>query len=176
MSDPDAHRAPSVARSRLFVALVVLLGLAGVEMGARIVEAVQKQLVPPAHGETAFAVLANPAPAFERVDEGDGAFYARTKAHWLPRRERFAASKPDGGLRIFALGGSAALGWPHSDAGSYAHDLARLEEALRGVPLAPEPVEHALRTYHVSLGAGAEVDPSAWIETILDLQPRKSDT
>lgn len=129
MSDSDAQR-PSAARSRLFVAILIVLGLAGVELGARIVEAVQSRLAPSADGETAFAVLANPVAAFERVDDDEGAFYRRTKAHWLPRRERFAASKPERGLRIFALGGSAALGWPHSDAVSYAGLLERKLQAL----------------------------------------------
>jgi hypothetical protein len=130
MSDPDASRGPSPARRRLFVALLAVAGLAGVEVGARIVEAVQQRLTPRVQGETAFAVLENPVPAFEAGIGEDAGFYRRTKAHWLPRRERFALRKPPGGLRVFALGGSAALGWPHSDAGSYAHILERKLGAL----------------------------------------------
>jgi lysophospholipase L1-like esterase len=123
-------RAPSPARRRLFVAVVALLALAGVELGARIVEALQQRLESSAGGETAYAVLANPVPAFERRMEGGEAVYRRTRAHWLPPRQGFAASKPPGGLRVFSLGGSAALGWPHSDAGSYARLLARKLQAL----------------------------------------------
>jgi tetratricopeptide (TPR) repeat protein len=123
-------RGLSPSRRRLFAACVVLLGLAGVEVGARVVEALQQRLAPRDQGETAFAVLANPVPAFERRIEDGRAVYRRTRAHWLPPRQGFAAEKPAGGLRIFSLGGSAALGWPHSDAGSYARLLARKLETL----------------------------------------------
>jgi len=121
---------PPAARRRLFVALVLLLGLGGIELGARIVEGLQQRLSPPDDGETAFAVLAHPVPAFERGIEDGQAVYRRTRAHWLPPRQRFAVSKPEGGLRIFSLGGSAAMGWPHSDAGSYARILERKLRAL----------------------------------------------
>ena len=60
---------PSRARKRLFALLVALLAVAGVEVGARVVELAQQRLAPRDQGETAFAVLANPVPAFERVTE-----------------------------------------------------------------------------------------------------------
>jgi tetratricopeptide (TPR) repeat protein len=129
-SSAEVNGGPSRGRRRLFTLLVALLGLAGVEFGARVVELVQQRIAPPDQGETAFAVLANPVRAFERVVEGGRAEYRRTKAHWLPRRERFAAEKPEKGLRIFSLGGSAAMGWPHSDATSYAGIL---EQKLRAL-------------------------------------------
>ncbi len=96
------------------VALAALLTLVGIELSARVVELARDTLLPAKTGETAFAVLANTAPAFERAREGGQEIYKRTKQHWLPPRETFLAEKPPGGLRIFSLGGSAALGWPVS--------------------------------------------------------------
>lgn len=106
--------------------LAALVTLIGIELGARLLEVVRDVLLPPENGETAFAVLVDPAPAFER----DGAVYRRTRAHWIPPRETFLAKKPEGGIRIFSLGGSAALGWPHGSEGSYAHMLKRKLELL----------------------------------------------
>jgi hypothetical protein len=94
LSGDGAGGGPSRARKRLFALLVALLAVAGVEVGARIVELAQQRLAPRDQGETAFAVLANPVPAFERVTENGRDEYRRTKAHWLPRLERFAAEKP----------------------------------------------------------------------------------
>lgn len=130
MSGGAADGAPSRARRRLFLVVTALLGLVGVEIGARLVEAIQQRLRPTPDGETAFAVIANPKPAFERSVEDGEEVYRRTRAHWLPPRQHFAASKPADGLRIFSLGGSAAMGWPHSDPGSYAR---LLEHKLRAL-------------------------------------------
>jgi len=116
---------PFAARRVGLYALVAVVTLLGVEVGARVVELARDALLPPKTGETAFAVLANPAPAFERGSrDGSGReLYRRTKQHWLPPRETFLAEKPPGGVRIFSLGGSAALGWPHGADGGYARML-----------------------------------------------------
>lgn len=105
--------------------LVVLVTIIGIELGARVVEWTRDALVPPPTGETAFAVLANPAPAFERASVDGREVFRRSKAHWIPPRQSFLAEKPADGIRVFSLGGSAALGWPHGDGGSYARMLER---------------------------------------------------
>ncbi len=163
LSGDGAGGGPSRARKRLFALLVALLAVAGVEVGARIVELAQQRLAPRDQGETAFAVLANPVPAFERVTENGRDEYRRTKAHWLPRRERFAAEKPEGGLRIFALGGSAAQGWPHSVASSYAGIL---EQKLRALhPDRPIEVVNAAGNTYASFRVKVVLDE------ILDYEP-----
>lgn len=106
-------------------ALLALATLAGIELGARAIERVREVVLPAPNGETAFAVLAHPVPAFERGEEDGREVYRRTRDHWIPPRQTFLADKPEGGIRVFSLGGSAALGWPHGDAGSYARLLER---------------------------------------------------
>jgi tetratricopeptide (TPR) repeat protein len=59
-----------------------------------------------------------------------GQRYIRTEDHWIPGDQSFVASKPDNGFRVFCLGGSAALGWPHHPRASYP---ALLETMLRAV-------------------------------------------
>ncbi|MGH0029209.1 MAG: tetratricopeptide repeat protein [Myxococcota bacterium] len=107
--------------------MVLLVTIVGIELGARAVELARGVLLPPPAAETAFAVLRNPVPAFERArpDGGGPDVYRRTRAHWIPYRQSFLADKPADGLRVFSLGGSAALGWPHGDEGSYARMLER---------------------------------------------------
>ena len=75
-----------VGERRLRLALLTaLVTVVGIEVGARIVEAVRDAFVPAASGETAFAVLANPAPAFERATVDGRELYRRTKAHSIGR-------------------------------------------------------------------------------------------
>ncbi|MEM6841594.1 MAG: hypothetical protein AAF632_05175 [Bacteroidota bacterium] len=58
-------------------------------------------------------------------------YYARTQYHpYILSGLRFRAEKPPNTFRVFCLGGSAALGWPHPPAQSYPAFLAKKLQLL----------------------------------------------
>lgn len=119
LSSPRAWR-PIVARL-LAVCGSVLVTLLALEIGLRLFGATPR-------GESAFATYTNDARVFQLVEENGTDLYVRTADHWIPGGQRFRAEKDPRAIRIFGVGGSAAMGWPHPPGQSY---LGLLDAKLR---------------------------------------------
>ena len=96
----------------LFLLLTLLLMAITIEVGARIIEcAYQRWQQAHLYQEDAFIASKNLVKVFELAP--GGRVYQRSKYHWIMSPQQFQANKSADTLRIFCLGGSAALGWPH---------------------------------------------------------------
>ena len=103
----------------------VLFTLALLELGARGIEGYRSR-----EDRNPYAAFTNRARVFERAELAGRGMYRRTSAHWIPGPQQFAATRDVDSLRIFSLGGSAAMGWPHPPDQSYAGLLRRKMRAL----------------------------------------------
>ncbi|MBK9517519.1 MAG: hypothetical protein IPO09_09230 [Anaeromyxobacter sp.] len=105
---------PATERSRsrpAFWALTLLLLAAGVELGCRLIERVENAA---ARRRNPHVEAINPVPAFEVVELDGRRMVRRTGFHPLMVNPRpFPLERPEGGLRVFVLGASAAAGWPY---------------------------------------------------------------
>ncbi len=82
-------------------------------------------------GPRPFIELRNVRPLFEVQHTGGAARYVRTAHHAFVSRDlQFPVEKTDTTFRVFCLGGSAAMGWPHQLSQSYPAFLQRQLEAL----------------------------------------------
>lgn len=108
MAEPEA---PPLSRGKTAVfgvvtLLVPLLVFGLIEVGFRLSSA----------GEPASDPYINISPfsMFTRLELNDEAYYRITHRYgYANRKTTFPIRKPDDGLRIIALGGSACAGWPH---------------------------------------------------------------
>jgi len=130
MAADRVRRTLGLRRRLLFCLAAGLLSLALLELSSRALEAIVAALedeAPPG----GFARAANVVPVFARDGSGAGARYVRTEHHWwIPYGQSFAAVKSPRTFRVFCLGGSAAMGWPHHMKASFP---ALLEIKLRQV-------------------------------------------
>lgn len=96
----------------VFWLLTFLIVVVGIELGARILERIENIV---ARHKNPFVESVNPVPAFKIVDYFGTKYVARSGFHPLmnPELAPFPLKRPEGGLRIFVLGGSAAAGWPY---------------------------------------------------------------
>ncbi|MEI6826541.1 MAG: tetratricopeptide repeat protein [Desulfuromonadales bacterium] len=99
-------------RTWFFWFLTFLIVVGGIELGAWIIERVENTV---ARHKNPFVESINPVPAFKIVDGGGIKVVVRSGFHPLmnPELRPFPLERPQGGLRIFVLGGSAAAGWPY---------------------------------------------------------------
>jgi len=116
----------------LFVVGAVVVALLLLEGGSRVLEpaldlVLDRRLTPRA----GFAAAAELAPLF-RLDTVDGEpRFVRSEHQWTPGGESFQAEKSPNTFRVFCLGGSAAMGWPHHPRTSYPALLQlKLQEVL----------------------------------------------
>lgn len=130
MSSP-LPRVHSHFRRALFAAITILLCLSVIEVAARALEALDGRLGGP---ESQFITPDNVVPAFQLVRKRNGhQVYVRTRYHWIPMEGTFRARKEPGTYRVFCLGGSAAMGWPHEAGDAYPALLRRkLRKLLPG--------------------------------------------
>ena len=103
---------PTDRRRLIFWTLTLLIVVAGIELGARLVELVDNAV---ARHKNPYVESVNPVPAFKLVDGGGTKVVVRSGFHPLmnPELRPFPLVRPRGGLRVFVLGGSAAAGWPY---------------------------------------------------------------
>ncbi len=108
---PMTHT-PTDRRRPFFWFLTFLIVVAGIELGARIIERVENAV---ARHKNPFVESVNPVPAFKIADLNGTKYVVRSGFHPLmnPELRPFPLERPEGGLRIFVLGGSAAAGWPY---------------------------------------------------------------
>lgn len=102
---------PQAVRGRpAFWLLAALLVLAGIELGCRLIERVENAA---ARRKNPYVEAINPVPAFEVVELEGRQMVRRTGFHPLMVQPKpFPLERPEGGLRVFVLGASAAAGWP----------------------------------------------------------------
>lgn len=113
MKLPPRSRSPwSIRRSLVFWSLAFLVVAGGVELGARVIERVENSA---ARRKNPHVEATNPVPAFEVVELGGQRMVRRTGFQPLMvfQQKPFPLERPQGGLRAFVLGGSAAAGWPY---------------------------------------------------------------
>ena len=107
----------------LFITFTVFLALLTLELGLRVVESVrdyyfsrQDEL----RHYSPFVVYTNPQKVFEVQTIQGTDYYIRTAYHpFIAHNIRFPVHKDARTLRVFCLGGSAAMGWPHDLTMSY---------------------------------------------------------
>lgn len=100
-----------IRRAATYWSLTALLVVGGVELGARLIERVENSV---ARRRNPYVEPVNPVPAFEVVEQGGRKWVRRTGFHPLMNQPApFPLERPEGGLRVFVLGGSAAAGWPY---------------------------------------------------------------
>lgn len=119
----------NTARRRVvFWSLTILLVIFAIEAGSRIIELLENSV---ARRKNPFVESVNPVPAFKIVDYNGAKTVVRSGYHPLMNTalRPFSLVKPQGGLRIFVLGGSAAAGWPYADGDTNISAL--LERKLR---------------------------------------------
>ncbi|MBF0327633.1 MAG: hypothetical protein HQL10_00575 [Nitrospirae bacterium] len=111
------ERSPMVFKSMdrrhlVFWFLMFLIVIAGIELGALLIERVENSV---ARSKNPFVESVNPASAFKIVDIGGTKMVVRSEFHPLMNTamQPFPLKRPEGGLRVFVLGGSAAAGWPY---------------------------------------------------------------
>ena len=112
-------------RRWLLAAGTGLIALLGIELGARAVELSHALIA--GQQSNSFVRWVNRVRVFR--ESADGRFYERTPHHWIRRGVRFPVKKEAGTFRVFCLGGSAAMGWPHPAAFGYPALLRRKLEA-----------------------------------------------
>jgi tetratricopeptide (TPR) repeat protein len=103
---------PPTTRSRpAFWALALLLVAAGIELGCRVIERIENAA---ARRKNPYVEAVNPVPAFEVVELDGRSMVRRSGFHPLMvPQPPFPLQRPEGGLRVFVLGASAAAGWPY---------------------------------------------------------------
>ncbi|MGD1894878.1 MAG: hypothetical protein ACFB15_30315 [Cyclobacteriaceae bacterium] len=124
------HQPLSRSKKIIFTLLTALLVLGVLELGARVTEAVVQRL---GSGRKAspFVSYQNMRDVFTVSNLGGIDYYVRTDYHpYILSGLRFRAVKPPNTFRVFCLGGSAALGWPHPPAQSYPAFLAKKLQLL----------------------------------------------
>jgi tetratricopeptide (TPR) repeat protein len=102
-----------MSRSRpAFWLLALLLVAGGLELGCRLIERVENAA---ARRKNPYVEAVNPVPAFEIVEIDGRKMVQRSGFHPLmvPQPKPFPLERPEGGLRVFVLGASAAAGWPY---------------------------------------------------------------
>lgn len=121
---------PAQTRSRrwLFAAATALVALAGIEFGARALEW-GRRLVTGAPANP-YVAWTNPAPVFHVLPQDGVDVYQRTHDHWILWADLFPVEKDPRAFRVFCLGGSAAMGWPHWADHAYPALLERKLEQL----------------------------------------------
>jgi tetratricopeptide (TPR) repeat protein len=116
-----------VIRNLLLSAVTLGLVLGVLEAGFRALEWVRESRVAV---ENPYIRAVNVHPAFEPAVVDAEEFYVRTPHQLLPRWPHFTAHKDANTFRIFCLGGSAAMGWPHPGEWAYPALLQRKLERL----------------------------------------------
>lgn len=121
---------PAVGGRPAFWVLAFLLVAGGVELGSRLIERLENAV---ARHRNPHVEAVNPVPAFEVVELGGTRMVRRTGFHPLMGGDSrpFPLERPEGGLRVFVLGGSAAAGWPFH--ASETNLSALLERKLRAL-------------------------------------------
>jgi tetratricopeptide (TPR) repeat protein len=120
---------PGRSRKWILGFATACLSLLACEGGVRLMEALLwkgpgNQIE--ASGTTPFVELQNVRPLFEVQHTGGAARYVRTAHHaFVSRNLQFPVEKTDTTFRVFCLGGSAAMGWPHDLSQSYPAFLQR---------------------------------------------------
>ena len=113
--------ASSLSKSKqiLFSLLTLGLVLTLAEGGTRFIQAIVTRL---AIGQPSSPYVAyqNVQNVFTTSSSSGTDYFVRTQYHpYVLSSSRFRVEKPPGTFRVFCLGGSAALGWPHLPAQSY---------------------------------------------------------
>jgi hypothetical protein len=133
-------------RSRpVFWLLAFALVAGGIELGCRLIERVENAA---ARRKNPYVEAVNPVPAFEVVEQDGQKVVRRTGFHPLMVQPKpFPLARPEGGLRVFVLGGSAAAGWPFQlvDTNLSALLQRKLEALQPGRPI--EVINMAAGTY-----------------------------
>lgn len=104
----------------LFVSVTGLVSLLLLEAGIRVLEAggawLHRRSSP---AENRFISAKDPAPVFERTIVDGRDLYVRTHYHWILGHQSFQAVKSKDTYRVFCIGSSASMGWPHPPQYSY---------------------------------------------------------
>ncbi len=106
MNKNTRHRRP------VFWFFAFLIIAAGIEAGSWVLERVENLV---ARNRNPYVEAVNKVPAFEVVDSNGRKMVQRSRyqmAMTVPAP--FPLVRPEGGLRVFFLGGSAAAGWPYN--------------------------------------------------------------
>jgi hypothetical protein len=112
------NREPSTSKKSVFIFIMVILGLLAVELGVRGIEVGVGYFFSP--GDSPFVGYENVQNVFEISRSNGMAFHVRTPYHpHIQSGLRFPVQKRPNTLRVFCLGGSAAMGWPHPLSMSY---------------------------------------------------------
>jgi tetratricopeptide (TPR) repeat protein len=127
---------------RLMALSLPIVAFLVLEMGARLVGGP----VPDRH------INITPFSVFERVTIDGVESYRITHKNQFPKREAaYSIDKPEGGIRIICVGGSACAGWPHPAAETFDRYLQReLEKAYPGRPVEViNAAAHGFASYRV---------------------------
>lgn len=126
----------SKSRSAIFMVITFIIGILILELGVRMVEMTRDFLFAqyrPDESSSPFVDYKNVRKVFEIKNIRGTDYYIRTQYHpFIAHDTRFPVHKDANTLRIFCVGGSAAMGWPHDLSLSYP---AFLEKKLKlGLP------------------------------------------
>ena len=128
------RRKPAGSRKWILGLLTACLSLLLLEGGVRLLEALflsTRSEEAYASGKSPFIDYRNVRPLFELRQLQEEPSYVRTAYHpFVSRDLHFPARKTSNTLRIFCLGGSAAMGWPHDLSLSYPAFLQQKLEKL----------------------------------------------
>lgn len=114
-----------MSRRGYFAFATLAISLALIELGGRLIEWVASHADGPHESSNPYISLRNREPVFETAVVEGRKIYQRTPHHWIHPDQEFTARKSPDTIRIFALGGSAAQGWPHPPDWSYPAILRR---------------------------------------------------
>ena len=124
---------PSTSKKVIFMVITFVLGVFVLELGVRMMEIVRDRFFTQENGfgHSPFVDYKNVRKVFEVKNSNGVDYYTRTQYHpFIARSVRFPVEKDAGTLRIFCLGGSAAMGWPHDLSLSYPAFLQKKLELL----------------------------------------------
>ncbi len=110
-------REASTSKKTVFIFITVMLGLLVVELGVRAIEAGTNYFF---SQKSPYVAYENVRKVFETRNTNGITYYVRTAYHpHIQSNLRFPVKKASRTLRVFCLGGSAAMGWPHRMDESY---------------------------------------------------------
>jgi len=106
------NREPSTSKKAVFIFITVILGLLVIELGVRGIEAGAGYFF--THNNSPYVEYENVRKVFETRSINGIAYHIRTSYHpHIQSGLRFPVEKSLHTFRVFCLGGSAAMGWPH---------------------------------------------------------------
>lgn len=102
----------STSKKAVFIFITVILGLLVIELGVRGIEAGAGYFF--THNNSPYVEYENVRKVFETRNINGIAYHIRTSYHpHIQSGLRFPVEKRPQTFRVFCLGGSAAMGWPH---------------------------------------------------------------